>query len=67
MTITIFINDEKQQVDENATLKSAVEQFGAQPPYALLLNQTFVPASEHEQTKLNPNDRIDVISAIQGG
>lgn len=67
MNMIIFINDTQTQVPSPSTLLEAVSAFGAQPPFALLLNQNFIPASEHETTSVQENDRIEIISAIQGG
>ncbi len=66
-TFQILVNDTPQQANGDTTLAEAAAQFGALPPYALLLNQNFVPNSEHDRTTLNPDDAIEVISAIQGG
>jgi sulfur carrier protein len=67
MTNTVFINDNPIDVPQNSTLLDAVTAFGAKPPFALLLGQDFIPASEHATTIVQENDRIEVISAIQGG
>jgi sulfur carrier protein len=67
MNITIHINDQPMNIKTGSSLLEAVMAFGAKPPFALLLNQNFIPASEHDNTRLQPNDRIEVISAIQGG
>ncbi|MDG6779079.1 sulfur carrier protein ThiS [Thiomicrorhabdus sp. zzn3] len=67
MNITLHINDNPIDVPQNSTLLDAVTAFGALPPFALLLNQNFIPASEHASTAVQENDRIEIISAIQGG
>lgn len=76
MNITIHINDQPMDIKSGSSLLDAVIAFlgsspssssGAVPPFALLLNQEFVPASEHDNTILQNQDRIEVISAIQGG
>ncbi|WP_178863709.1 sulfur carrier protein ThiS [Thiomicrorhabdus cannonii] len=67
MNITIHINDQPMDIKTGSSLLDAVMAFGATPPFALLLNQNFVPASEHANTAVQENDRIEVISAIQGG
>ena len=63
----VFINNESYEVVEGNTLLQALLKFGAKSPYAILVNDTFLPQSEHEHFILTPNDRIEVISAIQGG
>lgn len=67
MNITIHINDQPMNIKTGSSLLDAVIAYGAVPPFALVLNQNFVPASEHDNTTLQNNDRIEVISAIQGG
>ncbi len=66
-TFDIFINDSHLTFDQETTLAEAVQKFEAKPPYVLLVNNQFVPASQHNQTRLSNNDRIEIISAIQGG
>ncbi|MDX1347210.1 MAG: sulfur carrier protein ThiS [Thiomicrorhabdus chilensis] len=66
-TFQILVNATPQQANEKTTLAQAAVQFGAQPPYVLLLNHHFIASSQHDQITLKPNDIIEVISAIQGG
>lgn len=63
----IYINTQAFEVDEAVTLKHALTEFGALPPYAILLNEDFLPKSEHETRLLLEGDKVEVISAIQGG
>ncbi len=63
----VFINNEAHEIAESSTINEAVLMFGAKPPYAILVNDTFLPLSEHEHFILTPNNRVEVISAIQGG
>ena len=63
----IFINNWSHEIVKGSTLKQALLVFGAEPPYAILVNEVFLPQSEYEHFVLTPNDRIEVISAIQGG
>lgn len=63
----VFINGEPLPIDCEAGLSEALSMFGAVKPYAILINNQFIPASQHETTSLNDQDHIEVISAIQGG
>lgn len=63
----IFINNETHEIAKISTINDAVLSFGAKPPYAILVNDTFLPRSEHNHFILTSNDRVEVISAIQGG
>lgn len=66
-TFNIFINGEIVSIKNDAEFNVVLQRFGAQPPFAILLNQHFIPASKHPAIKLQPNDQIEIISAIQGG
>ena len=63
----VFINNEAHEVVESSTINNAVLMFGAKPHYAILVNDKFLPRSEYEHFILTQNDRVEVISAIQGG
>ena len=66
-TFNIFINGERLDIHPDAPLESILKEFGAVSPFAILINQHFIPASQHAEIKLNANDHIEIISAIQGG
>ena len=63
----VLINDCLFPMPKDKILESCLVKFGAVKPYAILLNNQFIPASEHAQVTLKEHDRIEVISAIQGG
>ncbi|QKI89264.1 sulfur carrier protein ThiS [Thiomicrorhabdus xiamenensis] len=63
----IEINGHELVLEEGQTLQSALSLFGARMPYAVMLNEEFVPNSEHEQRILHGGDKVEVVSAIQGG
>jgi len=63
----IFINQQLFSFDSEVSLIEALEKFKAIPPFAILLNDEFLPQSEHKSTFLKDNDKIDVVGAIQGG
>lgn len=69
--MNIYINEELVEFSEKAdgklSLVEALQTFNAQSPYAILLNDEFLPQSAHESTYLNNDDKVDVVSAIQGG
>ena len=66
-TIEISINAMPCSIQPDMPLSKVLALFGAHQPYALLINHQFVPSSQHDSVTLKPNDKIDVISAIQGG
>jgi sulfur carrier protein len=63
----VLVNNQVIEMGRETSLLVALAHYGAQAPYAILLNDRFLPHSAHAQTQLNANDRVDVISAIQGG
>lgn len=63
----VFINNEALEIADSSTINEAALMFGAKPPYAILVNDTFLPQSEHNHFVLTRDDRVEVISAIQGG
>ena len=63
----VFINNSGYEIVDNSTLQQALLNFGAKPPYAILVNDVFLSQSEHAHLALTEHDRIEVISAIQGG
>ncbi|MBN2866130.1 MAG: sulfur carrier protein ThiS [Thiotrichales bacterium] len=66
-TFDVLINNMPCTIQTNMPLSKVLALFGAQQPYALLINHQFVPSSQHDSVMLKPDDKIDVISAIQGG
>jgi sulfur carrier protein len=64
----ILINGEPRQVADDKTLAQLLDDHGyAQKRVAVEINQEIVPRSRHAQTRLMPNDRIEIVQAIGGG
>ncbi len=66
-TIHIEINTTPFQIAKQSTVELALTEFNAKPPYAVLLNEQFLPNSLYPKTYLTEGDKLEVISAIQGG
>lgn len=63
----IDVNGSTQKIDA-ANLAAALEQLGwGDARVATALNGSFVPASERPNTPLSAGDRLEVLSAMQGG
>lgn len=62
-----MINGKSIELTHSFSLIQAVEQFGAQPPFALAVNGQFIPKSQHLQYELREGDAIDILSPVQGG
>lgn len=65
--MNIYINEQKFTFDRDVKLLEALKRFEVSKPFAILLNDEFLPQSDHQFTWLKDNDKIDVVGAIQGG
>lgn len=67
MSDQVLINDQPVTLQDGQTLQSVLESYGAQEPYVVAINQTFIPRSSHAVQALQPGDRIEILQPIQGG
>lgn len=65
--IQVDVNTMALHLAQMSTVEQALTEFNAKPPYAVLLNGQFLPNSLYPKTYLESGDKIEVISAIQGG
>lgn len=65
--MNIVINTQTFTFDKEINLIEALKVYKPSQPYAVLLNDEFLPQSEHRFTWLKDLDKIDVVGAIQGG
>ncbi len=64
----IAVNGEQIALGPGATVKTVVEQLAvAAAGIAVAVNGEVVPRSAWESTPLGANDRVEVLSAAQGG
>jgi len=63
----IEINTQEFTLPDGACLQQALELFKAQMPYAVMLNEDFIPKSSHNQQRLHEGDKVEILGAIQGG
>jgi sulfur carrier protein len=64
----IYLNGEVQEVDPAITVAALLLQFGfAEQRVAVERNLDIVPKSLHEQTTINPGDRLEIVRAMGGG
>ncbi|WP_299211677.1 MULTISPECIES: sulfur carrier protein ThiS [Roseobacteraceae] len=63
----IIVNAIPRDIEARA-LGEALMELGFQcPAVATALNGTFVPRTQHAATRLQPGDRLEVLSPMQGG
>jgi sulfur carrier protein len=66
--ITIYINNQPQTLTSDCTLQDVMQQHHAlEQPMAVAVNQRFIPRGLFADTRLQNNDRIDLIAPMQGG
>jgi sulfur carrier protein len=66
--ITITVNGRGQQVDAGLTVAGLLAQLGLEGTrVAAELNREIVPRSQHETTRLQEGDAIEIVQAIGGG
>jgi sulfur carrier protein len=65
--MNIFINQIPHEMPEVATVADAVTAVAARPPFAVAVNTTFVPNTRYADHKLQPGDRVEIISPVTGG
>lgn len=66
-TRDVIVNGEAQSLGAR-TLEDALAELGyGDTKVATALNSDFVPASLRHQTPIKPGDRIEIVTARQGG
>jgi sulfur carrier protein len=66
----IFINGQPTDVESGATVTAALERLGIEPGargIAVAVDGEVVPRSCWTQRELEPDSRVEVLTAIQGG
>ncbi|MDQ0953114.1 sulfur carrier protein [Streptomyces phaeochromogenes] len=68
MSMSIFVNGERRQLDPDTALDTLVAALTAAPSgVAAALNETVVPRAQWSKTLLSEGDRVEVLTAVQGG
>ncbi|MCC7006836.1 MAG: sulfur carrier protein ThiS [Ottowia sp.] len=65
--IEVLINQQPISLPACVTLTQALAQSTMRPPFAVAINQQFVPRSHYEGRVLKNGDVIDVVAPITGG
>ncbi|MGW0733334.1 sulfur carrier protein ThiS [Streptomyces sp. NPDC002851] len=66
--ITVSVNGEPQDIPAGTTLDALVARLSAAPSgVAAAVNETVVPRGEWHRTTLRAGDRVEVLTAVQGG
>ncbi|HEU0019313.1 MAG TPA: sulfur carrier protein ThiS [Thermoleophilaceae bacterium] len=70
MTVTVTLNGESHELPEGATVVDAVEAVGAPADgrgVAAAVDGEVVPRGAWATRALTPDDRVEVLQAVQGG
>lgn len=68
MTITVHVNGERRSLDAPVALEVLVASFTAAPSgVAAAVNETVVPRTRWAATPLADGDRVEILTAVQGG
>lgn len=65
--MNVIINQTRHTLPEGATLADAIDLLQARAPFAAAVNLQFVPQTRYNQTRLQDDDRIDIIAPVTGG
>ncbi|MGV4985120.1 sulfur carrier protein ThiS [Streptomyces sp. NPDC001709] len=68
VTLSISVNGERREVAAGTALDAVVRSLVAAPSgVAAALNETVVPRAQWASTALAEGDRVEVLTAVQGG
>lgn len=66
--MTVSVNGERREIAAGTTLGALVATLTRAPSgVAAALNETVVPRGQWDHTALGDGDRIEVLTAVQGG
>ena len=64
----VFVNGERREVDETATLEAVLGLGGAaRRGFAVAVDGVVVPRTQHPTRRLDDGARVEVVTAVQGG
>ncbi|MCX4739694.1 sulfur carrier protein ThiS [Streptomyces antibioticus] len=67
-SVTISVNGERREVASGTALDSVVRSLAPAPSgVAAALNETVVPRAQWPATALAEGDRVEILTAVQGG
>ncbi|MFC9848222.1 sulfur carrier protein ThiS [Streptomyces sp. NPDC060223] len=66
--VSVFVNGERQRIAAGTALDTLVAALTPAPSgVAAALNETVVPRGQWSSTSLSEGDRVEVLTAVQGG
>ena len=66
--LQILVNNQALSLPPGSTVSDALAAFGpSQGPFAVALNDEFLPKSRYHQQSLNNGDTLDLVAPVGGG
>jgi sulfur carrier protein len=66
--MSISVNGETSTLEEGTTVAELVDELaGRRGGVAVAVNEDVVPRADWERTALKPGDRVEILTAVQGG
>ena len=66
--MTISLNGEPTNIQPNSTVADLLRHLKMNPKFlAVELNRNVVPRAEHDRTRLNPDDQLEIVTLVGGG
>lgn len=63
----LMVNNQNIELQAAPTLAGVIAQFGASGQYAVALNGQFVSKQHYQQTPVTVNDKVEILSPLEGG
>lgn len=65
--ISIYFNDENHQIKSQSLQEFLLHKNHIDSPFAITINNRFIPRTAYKTTSLSDGDRVDMIVPMQGG
>ncbi|PCK09129.1 MAG: thiamine biosynthesis protein ThiS [Alteromonadaceae bacterium] len=65
--MNVLLNAQSTPIDSERVLQKFLDKHAGNGPFAVAINEQFIPKTDYTNTLLNDGDRIDVVSPMQGG
>ncbi len=63
----ITLNGKPRELQDDISVAELVDSLNITGPYAVELNRQVCPKAQHPQTKINPDDVVEVVTIVGGG
>jgi sulfur carrier protein len=63
----VLVNGQTYPLPESRTLAALLRSVSPPAPFAVAVNEEFIPRGTYEDCLVQPNDRIDIVHPTAGG